>query len=178
MKKFHVVKEEYRKHKGVDIDVPKRSTEFSAGYDICISEDIVLNPMTLDSTINVSDIKDFEDIRLYLANATVVPSKVFTWTDIAVELDEDEFLMVVPRSGVGTKYGVQLSNTNGIIDSDYIDNKETGGNIGLSLKNFSGEEVVFKKGERIAQGIIVKYGKTTEDTTTNKRTGGFGSSGK
>jgi dUTPase len=52
------------------------------------------------------------------------------------------------------------------------------GNIGICLQNNSDEIVSFKKGERIMQGIFVKYAVCDSDDTNEVRKGGFGSTGK
>jgi dUTP pyrophosphatase len=47
----------------------------------------------------------------------------------------------------------------------------------LILYNFGEEVVLIKKGERIAQGIFMKYLTVDNSETTSKRLGGFGSTG-
>lgn len=96
-------------------------------------------------------------------------------TGIRVKIDEDWVLMLHPRSSLGFKYGVSLANTTGIIDSDYYysDNE---GHIMVKLNT---EKTTFiDKGERFVQGIFLHYGVTVDDNATEKRNGGFGSTGK
>lgn len=57
-------------------------------------------------------------------------------------------------------------------------NYDNDGNIGICLQNNSDEIVSFKKGERIMQGIFVKYAVCDSDDTNEVRKGGFGSTGK
>jgi dUTP pyrophosphatase len=135
-----------------DIKLPKRATTKSAGYDIFAVTDIVLNPG--------------ETIKLP--------------TGIRVLLDDDKFLAVFPRSGLGFKYRVQLDNTVGIIDSDYYDS-DNEGHIWIKLTNDSknpANVMVVEKGTAICQGIILQYFKTEDDDTTEIRNGGFGSTTK
>lgn len=135
-----------------DIKLPKRATTKSAGYDIFAVTDIVLNPG--------------ETIKLP--------------TGIRVLLDDDKFLAVFPRSGLGFKYRVQLDNTVGIIDADYYDS-DNEGHIWLKLTNDSknpANVMVVEKGTAICQGIILQYFKTEDDDTTEIRNGGFGSTTK
>lgn len=40
------------------------------------------------------------------------------------------------------------------------------------------EDVTLLAGEKLGQGIFVKYAKTDDDTAEGERTGGFGSTGK
>ena len=71
-----------------------------------------------------------------------------------------------------------LKNTTGIVDSDYYSNESNDGNIGLALYNTTDEAVVIQKGERLVQGIFMKYLTVDNDTfLKEKRTGGIGSTG-
>ena len=65
----------------------------------------------------------------------------------------------------------------GIIDSDYYNNPDNEGEIILIMYNFGHETVTIEKGERIAQGIFMKYLIVDEDNNKVKRLGGFGSTG-
>ena len=72
-----------------------------------------------------------------------------------------------------------LKNTTGIIDADYYGNESNDGNIGLALYNTGDEAVVIQKGDRLVQGIFIKYLTVDNDSYINdERTGGIGSSGK
>lgn len=55
----------------------------------------------------------------------------------------------------------------------YYSNPDNDGNIGIALLNTTNEEVVLKEGERIMQGMFVKYGLTEDDNVTAERKGGF-----
>ena len=92
-------------------------------------------------------------------------------------MNEDEVFLIFPRSSLAKKKGLTLANNVGVIDSDYFENEENDGEIGLLLQNFSEEVVEIKKAERVAQGIFVKYLKTEDDFIEEKRTGGYGSTG-
>ena len=148
---FEVVKEEYRKHLDIDIAIPKRSTKYSAGYDIHTPVKIVIPAGGISKSIQ---------------------------TDIKAYMLDDEVLEIYPRSSLGFKKGLMLINTIGIIDSDYYSNTKNDGNIGFKLKNLTDEEVVIEAGEKIMQGIFKKYLKTNDDNTLEERTGGIGSTGK
>lgn len=136
------------------IKLPKRATSGSAGYDIYSVCDFTLNPG--------------EEIK--------IP------TGINVEMDNNYFLMIVPRSGLGFKYGVRLMNSVGIIDSDYI-NSDNEGHIWIKLVypilKCEQKPMIIKQGEAICQGIILPFGKfIDEDTDFKTRNGGFGSTSK
>lgn len=97
-------------------------------------------------------------------------------TGIAVALPPNTFGALYPRSGMATKRGLVLSNTVGIIDSDYR------GPVIAALKNTSNEPQVIDHGERIAQLVIqpyipVLFQETSELSDTTRGSGGFGSTG-
>lgn len=133
-----------------EIKTPKRATKFSSGYDFYAPFDFELKPHM----------------------SIKIP------TGIKVELDEDKFLMLIPRSGLGFKYKMQLWNSVGGVDSDYImsDNE---GHIFAKICNDNDEKtMVVKQGEAFMQGIILNYNKTDDDDATDVRNGGFGSTTK
>lgn len=133
-----------------DIKLPKRATKYSAGYDIYSVRDFALNPG--------------ESIK--------IP------TGIKIDLDPDKFLMVVPRSGLGFKYGARLANTVGIIDADYSSSDNEGHmwiKIDYPILNDNKKPMVIKQGDAICQGIILQYFKVDDDEADGIRNGGFGS---
>ena len=132
-----------------DIPMPRRATAGSAGYDF------------------VSPVE------------TVIPAggSALIPTGIRAEMEPGWVLMLFPRSSLGFKYGVRLSNTAGIIDSDYAFAKNEG-HIMVKLRNPSGAPVVIGRGERFCQGIFLPYGTAEESGEFAERTGGMGSTGK
>ena len=143
--------EKINKYKEVDFPMPARKTKSSAGYDICVPEDVALLPNRL----------------------VMVP------TGVKAYMQEDEFLGVHIRSGIAVKKGIRLVNNVGIIDADYYNNPDNEGHIMLALVNTGIQPLVLKKGERVAQGIFYKYLTTDDDSDVQKvsRSGGFGSTG-
>jgi len=134
-----------------EVILPTRADARSAGYDFYAPIDIIVPPQ----------------------------GKTLLWTNVKAYMQEDEVLQIYPRSSMGIKKGLMLSNTVGIIDSSYYGNPDNDGNIGLALLNTSGKGITIKAGERIAQGIFIKYLRADNDETLHEeRTGGFGSSGK
>lgn len=130
---------------------PVRSDTKSAGYDFYSKESYVLAPGQ---------------------------SRVF-WTDIKAYMQDDEVLMLYVRSSIGIKKGLRLANGTGVIDASYYNNPDNDGNIGIALHNTSKKPVTIKEGDRIAQGIFVKYLLADADAPTNTtREGGIGSTGE
>lgn len=147
---FEVVDDKYRKYPNEEVRLPIRGDIRSAGYDFYALEDKVLNPG-----------------EYYMF-----------WTDIKAYMLPDEVLCIHSRSSLGSK-GINLMNKTGIIDSSYYSNPGNDGNIGIGLINEGDKPFKIKKGERIAQGIFMKYLIADNDNVKNKeRVGGFGSSGR
>ena len=132
-----------------EIPIPRRSTRGSAGYDF-------VSPAT-----------------------TVIPAggKAVIPTGIRCEMREGWVLMLFPRSGLGFRHQTRLSNTVGIIDSDYAF-AENEGHILVSLRNPLDRELVIGRGERFCQGIFLPYGLAEEEDEFAERRGGFGSTGR
>ncbi len=148
MRYFEVVKDEFRKNPEVEIKLPTRATGHSAGYDFYSPVSVTIQPNEM----------------------------VMIWTDVKAHMYYDNALLIIPRSNMG-KQPIMISNTIGIIDSDYYGNESTDGNIGFRLLNLGNTPYEIKEGDRIGQGIFIKYQITKNDTTTNKRLGGYGSTG-
>ena len=133
------------------IELPKRATRGSAGYDFYSPFSFSMEPGT---TMKVP-------------------------TGIRCEMQEDWVLKLYPRSGLGFKYRLQLNNTVGIIDSDYFysDNE---GHIMAKITNDSkeGKTVELTSGTGFMQGIFLEYGITEDDDAQGVRNGGFGSTTK
>lgn len=88
--------------------------------------------------------------------------------------DRDKVLLIVPRSGLGFKYGIRLTNTVGVIDADYCDS-DNEGHIIISMDNPSETAVELPEGKAFAQGIVVKYEIPEGAASEGVRSGGFGS---
>lgn len=132
------------------ITLPKRATKGSAGYDISL-----VFPIKLSS-----------------GDTICIP------TGLRVEIQEGWVLMVMPKSGLGIKYRLQLDNTIGVIDADYYQAKNEG-HIIIQITNDSKEnkELSLDCGKSFAQGVFLSFGITKTDDATDERVGGFGSTG-
>ena len=138
-----------------DIQLPKRATKHSAGYDFYVSGDVLI-PME---------------------HAGVIPTGIRWVCD--KEEDKNKVLQIYPRSGIGFRTGVRLMNTVGIIDADYWEG-DNEGHIMLALLNTGNEPLALPKGECVAQGIFYNYLVADGDADSEKavRGGGFGSTSK
>ena len=129
--------------------LPERSTLFSAGYDFVSLYDCVIYP------------KEIKKIP----------------TGIKADMEEDEVLLLIVRSSMGFKYNVRMCNQIGVIDKDYFNNNSNEGHIFICLQNEGDKPFIINKGDKICQGIFVKYLKV-DDVILNKRCGGIGSTSK
>ena len=98
-------------------------------------------------------------------------------TGLAVALPKGYELQVRPRSGLALKHGITLPNSPGTIDSDYR------GELMIIILNTGKEDFAIKKGDRIAQAVIKEilqadFAVVDELDSTERGTGGFGSTGK
>ena len=98
-------------------------------------------------------------------------------TNLKVEIPLGYEIQIRPRSGLAAKNGIGVLNSPGTIDSDYR------GEIKVILFNFSEEDFIIKRGDRIAQMIVAKVYRAdliiTDELNESKRgDGGFGHTGK
>lgn len=115
---------------------------------------------------------------LYAAYDTVIPpyGKQLCYTDISILCPYGTYGRIASRSSVATNHFV--STAAGVIDPDYR------GNIGVLLYNFSNQEFIVKRKQRIAQLILEKFVsadveevKTLPESLT-RGVQGFGSTGE
>lgn len=133
-----------------ELQLPRRATSGSAGYDFYSPVDFTLAPG--------------EFIK--------IP------TGIRARIDEGWVLTLYPRSGQGFKFRLQLYNSVGVIDSDYFGAANEGHiHIKIVNANTEGKTLSVRRGEAFAQGIFLPFGVTVDDEASEIRTGGFGSTG-
>lgn len=132
-----------------DIKLPERSTLNSAGYDFFAIEDVT------------------------------IPAKKLTrvMTGVKCELMPNQVLILANRSSNPSKKGLILANGIGVVDADYYGNPDNDGEMGFEFYNILDEDIVIKKGEKLGQGIIMKFDKTEDDYVIKTRESGWGSTG-
>ena len=109
---------------------------------------------------------------------TIAPgARALIPTGISIELPSNDLVaLVFARSGLAVKQGISLSNSVGVIDSDYR------GELKVGLINHSDKEFTVSGGDRIAQ-LMVTYAlplpivEAEELSATERGEGGFGSTG-
>ena len=137
-----------------NINLPERKTKASAAYDIEAAE------------------------------YTIIPAfkpgmkPTLIKTGLKAYMQEDEVLLIVPRSSGPKKQGILFPHSTGVIDADYYENIDNDGHIFIQCINIKDTDVTIKKGETIAQAIFQKFLIVDNDNAEGKRTGGFGSTDK
>jgi dUTP pyrophosphatase len=138
---------------GTKIPLPAYATDGSAGLDLraCLDEPVILGP----------------------GETQLIPS------GLAVSIaDPGLAAVVIPRSGLGMKHGIVLSNLVGLIDSDYH------GEIGIGVWNRSGRPFTIRPGDRVCQLVFLpvvqaEFSIVEHFTADSGRgEGGFGSTGR
>ena len=92
-------------------------------------------------------------------------------------MEKDEYLSIFIRSSLAFKKGLMLANGTGIVDSDYYDNPDNEGHIMIAYYNTNDAPYTIEQGERIGQGIFMKYLTVNGDDADAVRVGGIGSTG-
>lgn len=98
-------------------------------------------------------------------------------TGLSIALPEGFEAQVRPRSGLAIKQGLSLVNTPGTIDSDYR------GEILVPMINLDAGPQTIEHGDRIAQLLVaavirIAWEEIDELPTSERGTGGFGSTGR
>lgn len=132
-----------------DFGLPRRSTKNAAGYYFIAPYDFTVKP-----------------------NETVLVK-----TFVKCKMPPDFYLKIYARSSWGVKRHMEMRYS-GIIDADYYGNPTDDGNITLAIHNFGDTAQHVSKGEKICQGIFMKYYRTEDDDADGTRVGAFGSTGK
>lgn len=156
---FEIFEEAERRFITCDIELPMTLEEGAKA------------PTYAHETDACADIYALEDTTI-LAHS--ISNKVRTGLRIA--LPEGWVMKLAPRSSIGAKTGLRLSNSIGVIDADYR------GEIGVLYDNISDSDYEIKAGDRIAQcwvEPVYQFKAVVVDALdeTERGAGGFGSTG-
>jgi dUTP pyrophosphatase len=129
--------------------MPTRGSESAGGYDIYMPE--------------AGSISGITSQKVGLGFAAAVP--------------KGHVALVLPRSGIGFKHGLELNNTCGVIDPDYT------GQWFAALRTKNGQAFSWAAGERLLQFIVVPFWaaeleRVASLETTLRGEGGLGSTGQ
>jgi dUTP pyrophosphatase len=158
MSRYFEVAKGYEGHK---INLPKRATQDSAGYDFESAEDIVIVPIW----------------RAVLMGIPIKPQKVHT--GIKAKMEPDEVLKLYNRSNNPIERLLFMATGVSVIDADYHGNERNDGEITFHFWNFGIRDKHISKGDRIGQGVFQKFLTVDGDYEVKKptRRGGIGSTG-
>ena len=137
-----------------NINLPERKTKASAAYDIEAAEDTIIPAF----------------------KPGMKPTLIKT--GLKAYMQEDEVLLIVPRSSGPKKQGILFPHSTGVIDADYYGNIDNDGHIFIQCINIKDTDVTIKKGEAIAQAMFQKFRIVDNDKAEGIRIGGFGSTNK
>ena len=129
--------------------VPTYAHDTDAAADIYAMDEVILNPHTYGNKLH---------------------------TGVKIQLPEGWQALILPRSSIGAKTPLRLSNSVGLIDSGYR------GEIGVLYDNTSDEPYTINAGDRIAQLLVMpsyRFQPKVVDilADSDRGEGGFGSSG-
>lgn len=139
------------KRVGKEFPLPTYATSGSAGLDLsaCLNEPLNLMP----------------------GGTSLIP------TGIAIHIQNPQYAAVIlPRSGLGHRYGLVLGNLVGLVDSDYQ------GELIISCWNRGASPFTINPGDRIAQMVLVpvvqaEFEKVDAFEESDRGEGGFGHTG-
>lgn len=160
------------------VELPKRSTMQSAGYDFGAAETVEVPTIwqqvgDLAGAHEIADMIAEADIEVVIEKVkpTMIP------TGIKAYMQPGEFLAMPERSSLFKKTNLKLSNGIGIIDADYYNNPENEGHIFIGVYNLGAAPFTVEKGMKLTQGIFMPYLLADEDNAGGERLGGIGSTG-
>lgn len=165
--------------------LPDYFTDGSVGLDLSAKEDtiipcnkyfkenqellkeitgLIVNSQNYDKVIQrIEKLNDFQEYPV-----TLVP------LNISSEYPENMWGLLVSRGGLSIKRGLIQSNAIGVIDIDFVKEHK------LPLINITNKDIVIKKGERIAQLLLMPWYKIKQyegKVITHENHNGFHSTG-
>jgi dUTP pyrophosphatase len=106
---------------------------------------------------------------------TIEPGQVaLVPTGLVIEVPTGHLLGVFARSSTPLKRGLMVANGVGVVDSDYCGPADE---IKIEVFNFTARPVIVRRGDRLAQGVILPFVRAEwrEEQETDRPTrGGFG----
>lgn len=112
------------------------------------------------------------------ADVTIQPDQiVLVPTGLVIAVPAGHFLGIFARSSTPLKRGLIVANGVGVLDSDYSGPNDE---LKLQLMNVTSAPVEVKRGDRLAQGVIMPFVRAEFEEATaasGPDRGGFGSTG-
>jgi dUTP pyrophosphatase len=117
------------------------------------------------------DLAASDDVMIEAGQIALVP------TGLVIAVPAGHFLGIFARSSTPLKRGLVVANGVGVVDSDYSGPTDE---IKIQVLNVSPGPVFVKRGDRLAQGVIMPFVRAdfvATDRATGPDRGGFGSTG-
>lgn len=150
------------------VDMPRRATQGSAGYDFHAPHDFDLKPGEWTDVDTGVSFDGTEKVKCPIFKMALGGG--YHFVEHECDTVEQWVMLLFPRSGLGTKYGMRFANTVGVIDMSYRDT--------IKATMTADVPVTIHKGERFMQGVIMPFGVFRDEVEpTEERKGGYGSTG-
>jgi dUTP pyrophosphatase len=117
------------------------------------------------------DLASSVDMTIAPGDVALVP------TGLVIQAPAGHFLGIFARSSTPLKRGLMVANGVGVVDSDYCGPKDE---IKIQVLNFTTAPVVVRRGDRLAQGVVLPFVRAEwrELAEMSQPTrGGFGATG-
>ena len=112
------------------------------------------------------------------ADVSIAPGEIaLIPTGLVIGVPAGHFLGIFARSSTPLKRGLMVANGVGVVDSDYCGPADE---VKVQVLNITHERVHVRKGDRIAQGVILAFARAEIEDAPRpqaKTRGGFGSTG-
>ncbi len=141
-----------------------------------------LNIRRLDPTVPLPSYGTGESAGFDLAashDLVIAPGQVaLVRTGLVIEVPSGHCLAIFARSSTPLKRGLMVANGVGIVDPDYSGPDDE---VMIQLLNVTSADVLVRRGDRLAQGIVLPVPRITwneVETLRDATRGGFGATGR
>jgi dUTP pyrophosphatase len=140
-----------------------------------------INVLRLDAAVPMPSYQTAGSAGFDLASSadiTIAPGEIkLVPTGLVFAVPAGHFLGIFARSSTPLKRGLTVANGVGVLDSDYSGPTDE---LKIQLMNVTAAPVEIKRGDRLAQGVILPFVQAEFEeakTATSPDRGGFGSTG-
>src|SRR4029079_18968963 len=141
-----------------DSDCADAGAEARTQTTIAYAAAMRLRIKRLDSTVSLPtyatdeaagfDLAASQDVKLAPGQIALIP------TGLVIEVPSGHFLAIFARSSTPLKRGLIVANGVGVLDSDYCGPEDE---IKIVMWNFRSEAASIRRGDRLAQGMILPF---------------------